>query len=508
LATQIGSWITAGNLLIIGMDANDNVRTGDVNAMLRSRGLIEVHLAQHPHLPMVSTCNKNTRDIPVDGIWASPSLDCIAAGYYGYGKLVIGKTDHRMIWADFSYESALGFQPPEPSYIQPQRLTLNDPRVIARYNKVLRKEHQRLRLHERSFALQAAVPFGLTPAHHNEYETLAHLDLCARRHANKKCRKLRMGGIKFSDSIKKARGAIDLWDLLYRKHNGIRASTRKIRRLMHLTGEMTAFQHSIPSIEAKRKLAMSSYKKLKKKADTERILFGKRLIQARAKARNTTVAAQEIQLKNAFGQRKLAQRVRKITGKQQGDPLRSVTAPDLHNPLSCIECQDKLSIEQAFVGEGTRRFSQTNGTPLMQPDFVQRVGYLAELPGADEILNGSFVPEPTMDPYAIQFLAHLKMDPVVRDNGPISKAISTKSYQDSWKRMKPNMSSSPFGPAFVHYIAGSHDDQIAAFDATMANIPYASGYSPEAWMKMVDVLIPKKTTSSAIEKLCFMPCSI
>jgi hypothetical protein len=35
----------------------------------------------------------------------------------------------------------------------------------------------------------------------------------------------------------------------------------------------------------------------------------------------------------------------------------------------------------------------------------------------------------------------------------------------------------------------------------MANIPYASGYSPDAWTKMVDVLIPKKTTSAAIEKL-------
>jgi hypothetical protein len=44
----------------------------------------------------------------------------------------------------------------------------------------------------------------------------------------------------------------------------------------------------------------------------------------------------------------------------------------------------------------------------MQTDFVQRVGYLAELPRADEILNGTFVPEPRMDPYAVQFLSHLK----------------------------------------------------------------------------------------------------
>ena len=130
LQAALKIWSTEGNLLIVGMDANDNVRTGDVNAMLRQSGLVDVHHSKHPYLSTVSTCNKNTQNIPVDGIWASPSLDCVAAGYYGYGELTMGKTDHRMIWADFSYESVFGFKPPEPEYNTPQQLTLADPRVI------------------------------------------------------------------------------------------------------------------------------------------------------------------------------------------------------------------------------------------------------------------------------------------------------------------------------------------------------------------------------------------
>ena len=114
--------------------------------MLRIAGLIDVHHAKHPHLSTASTCNKNTHDIPVDGIWASPSLDCVAAGYYGYGELLMGKTDHRMIWADFSYESAFDFQPEPTIYTPPQRLTLEDPRVVKRYNKVLHHEHARLHM--------------------------------------------------------------------------------------------------------------------------------------------------------------------------------------------------------------------------------------------------------------------------------------------------------------------------------------------------------------------------
>jgi hypothetical protein len=68
LEEQLDSWITQGNLILLGLDANDNIRTGSVNAMIRSRGLTDVHAAQHPHLPTEATCNKNTQGIPVDGI--------------------------------------------------------------------------------------------------------------------------------------------------------------------------------------------------------------------------------------------------------------------------------------------------------------------------------------------------------------------------------------------------------------------------------------------------------
>jgi hypothetical protein len=140
---------------------------------------------------------------------------------------------------------------------------------------------------------------------------------------------------------------------------------------MRLTGNMTAFEHSISTILTRRKTAMSSYKALKKKPGQERILFGKHLIKARAKERNTTVEAQATQLKNAFSQRKLAQRVKRLTGKQRGAPLRSVNVPADNSNIDSVECTDKLSIEQAFACGGTRRFSQTNGTPLMQKEFVQ-----------------------------------------------------------------------------------------------------------------------------------------
>jgi hypothetical protein len=59
--------------------------------------------------------------------------------------------------------------------------------------------------------------------------------------------------------------AVDLWDLLQQKRAGTQVSTKKIIRLMKITGKMTAFNKLIPSIENnKKRQAMATYKKLKK----------------------------------------------------------------------------------------------------------------------------------------------------------------------------------------------------------------------------------------------------
>ena len=115
-----------------------------------------------------------------------------------------------------------------------------------------------------------------------------------------------MGKHDYSVALHTACSAVDMLDLLIRLRNGVPCSVTKIRRLMKLTNEMRAFRIPLSSILVKRKTAMSNYKKLKKTSTQERVKFGKQLIKARAKAKHTTIAAQEKQRKNAFGQRQLA----------------------------------------------------------------------------------------------------------------------------------------------------------------------------------------------------------
>ena len=208
---------------------------------------------------------------------------------------------------------------------------------------------------------------------------------------------------------------------------------------MHLTGVPTAFSETPQSITVKRRAAMRKYRGLKKQAHKLRESFGKKLIKARAEEYKTTVEAQEKQLRQTFGQRALAKRVKRLTGAPRAT-MGYINAPN-NNGMQ-TDHYDRTSIEAACKEEGTRRFSQTNTTPLMQPDFVCWVGYHGELTGADEILNGTFTPEPDMDQYAAQFITQLKM-PTVVHNKPLSKAISTESYRKSWSKMKANTLCSP-----------------------------------------------------------------
>ena len=218
LNAEIQNWLLLGDAIILCLDANENVRLGSIDRFTQQWGLVDAHHYRHPHLLPVATCSKNRSETPIDGIWCSASIDILAAGYSGFGEYPIGHADHRLLWVDVSACSCFGLNPPTPTYTQPRRLTLQDPRVVKRYNNLLISAYERHRLPQRARQLYC---------HHNnfdhhaqyEYETLARLNLQCRRYADRRYRKLRMGNTPFSDTLKKADQSIQLWLLLKKKRS-------------------------------------------------------------------------------------------------------------------------------------------------------------------------------------------------------------------------------------------------------------------------------------------------
>ena len=112
LKQQIELWRDQGNIIILGLDLNANTWNSDDARQIESWGLINALKERHPNLPTVATCNKNTRNTPIDGIWCSPGIQILQAGMTGFGSPDLGSMDHRLLWVDFSIHSIFGYRPP------------------------------------------------------------------------------------------------------------------------------------------------------------------------------------------------------------------------------------------------------------------------------------------------------------------------------------------------------------------------------------------------------------
>jgi hypothetical protein len=110
LTSAIEEWKLEGDHIILGMDANEDVRTGEVDSYLTKVRIREVILELHCKVSPPATYNRNNKRQPIDGLWATPGITISCGGY-----LVVGKgcpSDHRGLWFDVEYSIAFGHRTP------------------------------------------------------------------------------------------------------------------------------------------------------------------------------------------------------------------------------------------------------------------------------------------------------------------------------------------------------------------------------------------------------------
>jgi hypothetical protein len=130
LEAQITQWQEAGDIItILGAYLNNNTWDSNEAKHIEHWGLVNAHKMRHPDRPKVATCNKNTRNIPIDGIWCSPGIEIEQAGMTSF-KPTYMDTDHIMLWADFAINSLFGYRPPPLAPILHIGVPLNDPEPV------------------------------------------------------------------------------------------------------------------------------------------------------------------------------------------------------------------------------------------------------------------------------------------------------------------------------------------------------------------------------------------
>ncbi len=162
------------------------------------------------------------------------------------------------------------------------------------------------------------------------------------------------------------------------------------------------------------------------------------------------------------------------------------------------DCRTRQALEQACLDEAGRRFTQANLTPCFQTPIWEIFGDLGVTRKAfDQVLDGTFVPPASCDSFTQKVLAHLRRPATVCS----TQAPSIEEYISGWKRAREETSSSYSNVHFGHYIAGSQDERVASFNAGMAIIPAATGYSPNRWRHGLNVMLEKAPGNIDVERL-------
>jgi hypothetical protein len=81
LILAVATWKAMGDLIVIGIDANEDVRQGGTARIFSKMALREVILELHHHKLPPATCDKNNNREPIDGLFASPGVRIVAGGY-------------------------------------------------------------------------------------------------------------------------------------------------------------------------------------------------------------------------------------------------------------------------------------------------------------------------------------------------------------------------------------------------------------------------------------------
>ena len=221
LTTALQTWIKAGEHVILMMDCNEVVRSSRIRKFLDDSELRDIIHERHGQdAPPTYKSGK----VPIDGIFASRSVNCTLGGYASFDEGVQGKrADHRCLWIDVQLESVFGHKmPPLIRYAQ-RRVKTNDPRITSRFNRLYRSFLLERNMPFRALNLESQATYPLSPIHCLEAEKLDELKVEGVWHADQHCRRLFMGNVPFSPEYKQLTSAIGFWNAVLHKQLRLKA---------------------------------------------------------------------------------------------------------------------------------------------------------------------------------------------------------------------------------------------------------------------------------------------
>jgi hypothetical protein len=105
LAEAIQAPQAVGDILILGIDANKDVRSRRIRQWANELNLHNFIFTRHSHLSPPVTCHRNDNRVPIDALFSSTGIMAVAAGFLKYGD---GTPSDRRVLSGHSLDKSIG----------------------------------------------------------------------------------------------------------------------------------------------------------------------------------------------------------------------------------------------------------------------------------------------------------------------------------------------------------------------------------------------------------------
>ncbi|CAB9522814.1 unknown protein [Seminavis robusta] len=487
LDAELTAWIAMGDQIVVAGDVNESVFHHSITNLFSRHNLRHLIFDKYDATNAPTTYLRTQSNRIVDGMWGTPNIHIQQGGYLEPGDF---PGNHSLLWIDISYRTALGHLPPDPTSPQARRLQLHDSRTTKKYlDKYESLVEQKHNLRLRQFSLEASTTYGyqLSPCQQQEAEAIDFLKTKSMLLAEKKCRKLKMGRVGFSEATEQPKKRIAFWEIAIRRRKGLTVSVSQWNRKKREAqiNEPTA-PLSLDTMIHNLQLAKKAYRKAKKHHKEHRIRF---LDQLNPKDRQ--------RLKRKEAQRELARAAKRITGKAAS---KSVTRVE-HNGQ---ECTTRAEIEAILAQVNESKYRSSEDTPFLQPPLLSAFGTQGNLPASNQVLAGTYLPPVGTDVYTALLLQHLRRPEVSDSSRPHFQPrtrISTDHHIRGWRKAKEKTAAGLSRLHFGMFKAHIQRRRLAEIDASMRSVAFSTGYSYSRWRKGLDVQLLKRKRDFRATKL-------
>jgi hypothetical protein len=133
--------------------------------------------------------------------------------------------------------------------------------------------------------------------------------------------------------------------------------------------------------------------------------------------------------------------------------------------------------------------------PPMARYLTDKIGFLAQKPGTDEVLAGTFNYSKISHAGMCKVLEYLRTPVCVSREGLIDSTLSVHDHIQGWKKQKERTASVRSYLSFSDHKAGTQHPGMAKIDTLFRRIRYKHGFSPARYQQTTDFQILKNLAS-------------